>query len=139
MEDIKGFFGKNRFLSNFYPAVIEYEGVKYPIVEHAYQAAKTKDWVLRGHISRMETPSQAKRAGATLNPPDWHERSLQTMELLVRLKFTTHTNLKYKLIATGLADLEETNEWQDMFWGVCNGVGSNHLGKILMKVRGELW
>ena len=27
---------------------------------------------------------------------------------------------------------------EDFFWGVCNGKGENHLGKILMKVRDEI-
>jgi predicted NAD-dependent protein-ADP-ribosyltransferase YbiA (DUF1768 family) len=28
--------------------------------------------------------------------------------------------------------------WGDRFWGVCNGVGENMLGKLLMQVREEL-
>ena len=33
---IKEFQGKYRFLSNFYPVFVEYEGEIYPSVEHAY-------------------------------------------------------------------------------------------------------
>jgi hypothetical protein len=33
--------------------------------------------------------------------------------------------------------LEETNHWNDTFWGVCNGIGENRLGKILMEIRKE--
>ena len=33
--------------------------------------------------------------------------------------------------------LEETNHWNDTFWGVCNGIGENMLGKILMEIRKE--
>lgn len=29
----------------------------------------------------------------------------------------------------------EVNNWGDTYWGVCNGIGDNHLGKILMKIR----
>jgi hypothetical protein len=36
--------------------------------------------------------------------------------------------------------LVEGNRWGDQFWGVDlrTGLGENHLGKILMKVRDEL-
>lgn len=30
------------------------------------------------------------------------------------------------------------NYWKDTYWGVCNGVGENHLGKLLMKIREKL-
>uniref|UniRef100_UPI00345E83CD NADAR domain-containing protein n=1 Tax=uncultured Duncaniella sp. TaxID=2768039 RepID=UPI00345E83CD len=46
--------------------------------------------------------------------------------------------LAEKLIATGDAELVEGNYWHDTVWGVCDGVGENHLGKILMRVREEL-
>ena len=42
-EVINEFQGKYRFLSNFYPCDIVYEGIQYPSTEHAYQAAKTLD------------------------------------------------------------------------------------------------
>jgi predicted NAD-dependent protein-ADP-ribosyltransferase YbiA (DUF1768 family) len=42
------------------------------------------------------------------------------------------------LDATGDRKLVEGNYWHDTFWGVCNGVGENYLGEILMHVRQEL-
>jgi predicted NAD-dependent protein-ADP-ribosyltransferase YbiA (DUF1768 family) len=42
------------------------------------------------------------------------------------------------LKATGDEELVEGNWWNDTFWGVCNGVGENNLGKLLMKIRAEL-
>jgi predicted NAD-dependent protein-ADP-ribosyltransferase YbiA (DUF1768 family) len=59
------------------------------------------------------------------------------MEDLLRQKFQ-NPYLKNKLLATGNAEIEETNSWGDVFWGICKGVGENHLGKILMKIRSEL-
>mgnify|MGYP000020466553 CR=1 FL=1 len=43
---INSFTGKYRFLSNFYPCTLKWMEKKWPTVEHAYQAAKTKniDW-----------------------------------------------------------------------------------------------
>ena len=38
-------------------------------------------------------------------------------------------------IHTGEAELIEGNDWGDITWGVCNGIGENKLGKILMKLR----
>ena len=39
------------------------------------------------------------------------------------------------LLSTGDKYLEETNHWKDTYYGVCDGVGKNVLGKILMSVR----
>ena len=47
-------------------------------------------------------------------------------------------SLRDKLIATGDAYIEETNNWGDEFWGVCHGFGENMLGKILMEIRKEI-
>ena len=42
------------------------------------------------------------------------------------------------LLATGEEYLVEGNTWGDKYWGVCGGIGLNHLGKLLMQVRDEL-
>lgn len=136
---IEDFAGENRFLSNFYSAEVEYEGLTYKSVEHAYQAAKTQDPSERKKIREAETANKAKKLGGKLPKPEgWHNVSLGIMEDLVRQKFTKHPELKEKLLATGTEELVEGNWWGDEFWGVCKGKGLNHLGKILMKVRKEL-
>ena len=53
---------------------------------------------------------------------------------LCRIKFSD-PHLRSLLLATGDAELIEGNWWHDQFWGVCNGVGQNQLGKILMAIR----
>ena len=53
-------------------------------------------------------------------------------------KFTQNPGLLDKLLATGDAELVEGNTWGDQVWGVCDGVGENHLGKTLMRIRSEL-
>ena len=57
-----------------------------------------------------------------------------------KMEFTQNEDLKWRLIGTGDAYLEEGNTWHDTCWGVDakTGTGQNHLGKILMKVREEL-
>lgn len=64
------------------------------------------------------------------------------MEELLRIKFRNQ-ELRAKLIATGDTPLAEGNLHHDRFFGICHckehgGVGENWLGKLLMKIRGEL-
>ena len=60
------------------------------------------------------------------------------MEELVRRKFQSSISLRLQLWSTGDKELIEGNTWNDTYWGVCNGVGRNQLGKTLMKIREEL-
>jgi N-glycosidase YbiA len=136
---IQGFFGEHRFLSNFWPCQITFEGLEYPSVEHAYQAAKTLDQGLRVYIKSLPKPGQAKREGKNAQlRPDWEDVKIQIMHKLVKEKFSKNESLKAQLLATGTKYLEETNTWGDSFWGVCKGKGKNMLGHILMDVRNQL-
>lgn len=135
---IKTFSGENRFLSNFWLAEVEFEGVVYPSSESAYQAAKTLCLETRKEFT-MLAPGHAKRAGKKLTMrPDWEQVKISVMTEIVRDKFSRHTDLKEKLLATGEQELVEGNHWNDCFWGVCKGKGENNLGKILMRIREEL-
>lgn len=60
---IEGFFNEYRFLSNFWPAVVELDGIRYPTVEHAYQAAKTLDRAARREMRIQKSPGKAKKKG----------------------------------------------------------------------------
>lgn len=136
---IDSFFGKYRFLSNFWPCEIEYEGIIYPSTEHAFQAAKTLDEKKRLEIARLDgLPAIAKKVGKTLElRDDWEQIKISVMEDLLRKKFC-HQELREQLLLTGDSELIEGNYWNDKFWGVCNGEGQNWLGKLLMKVRKEI-
>jgi ribA/ribD-fused uncharacterized protein len=139
IDKIGEFQGEYRFLSNFWPAEIVYEGITYPTAEHAYQAAKTLDVEQRKKIAAMSTPAEAKAAGRALKlRDDWDTAKFVVMEDVVRYKFTHHPDLRAKLLATGDKLLEEGNTWNDRIWGIYQGQGENHLGKILMKIRSEL-
>jgi N-glycosidase YbiA len=132
---INSFSGEYRFLSNFYPSPVEYEGVTYASVEHAYQAAKTLDPSERACFAENITAGLAKRLGRSVSiRPDWEEIKIDVMYDLVGKKFQNQ-DLKTRLLETGSRELVEGNYWGDTFWGVCRGVGKNHLGKILMMVR----
>lgn len=140
MKDaILSFDGDYRFLSNFTMVSISYEGVHYPSTEHAYQAAKSLKHTMRLEIASMSTPGQVKRfANSIILREDWDDVKIDVMLELTRLKFNGHAELREQLLATGSREIVEGNTWNDVFWGVCKGVGENHLGKILMHVRSEL-
>jgi ribA/ribD-fused uncharacterized protein len=146
---INSFTGRWRFLSNFYPVTIEHQGIKYPSVEHYYVAMKIKnDQQIDGRyityidcremIAKMPDPSKVKQFGKILKlRKDWDDVKLDVMLWGIREKFKNE-DLRQLLTETGDEELVEGNWWGDKFWGVSNGEGENHLGKILMKVREEL-
>jgi ribA/ribD-fused uncharacterized protein len=146
---INRFEGRYYFLSNFYPAKIEHQGIEYPTVEHYYIAMKVNDEQLingkyytvgdfREMMAKVESPGLAKKIGRLVKlRKDWDSKKLEYMNWAVREKFKDET-LKELLILTGDQEIIEGNYWNDTFWGVCKGVGKNHLGKILMEVRNEL-
>lgn len=134
---IDSFSGQHRFLSNFYLADVIFDGNIYPSVEHAYQAAKTRDVRLRQAVRKARTAGEAKRMGREIIlRPDWEAVKTGHMLVFLRRKFS-HEYLRDKLTATGQATLIEGNTWGDRIWGVCGGVGENRLGKLLMRVRAE--
>lgn len=124
------------FLSNFYPVEIKLDGIVYPNAETAFQAQKTLDVEERRNFSMLKRPVQAKRLGRKVKlRDDWEEVKLDIMTEIVSQKFLQHPHLIEMLLQTGDEELIESNKWGDRFWGVCKGVGENHLGKILMKIR----
>ena len=138
MTKIQGFQGEYRFLSNFWPCSITFVNQVYPSVEHAYQAAKTTSTLHRMQIQKAKDAAVAKKFGKEVMPRDgWDDDKYDYMLSFVRQKFAVEP-LRKMLLDTGDAYLEETNWWGDTYWGVHNGVGENHLGHILMKVRAEI-
>lgn len=136
---IREFRGEHRFLSNFHPALVHLDGLAYRSVEHAYQASRTLNVGERRFIAELPTAIEAIRAGkAVTQRPDWHRLMLGIVRDLVTEKFTAHASLRDRLLATGVARIEEVNTRGETFWSTCNGVGRNHLGHILMTVRMQL-
>jgi len=141
MKDVKGFFGDFFFLSNFFECIVPHKGLMFPSSEHAFMYSKLKDGAdddkhQYNYILTL-TPSQVKKWGRQIDlRPDWNNVRIEIMYAIVESKFRHNKELHDKLI---LIDgyIEETNTWGDKFWGVCNGVGRNHLGNILMKLRNK--
>ena len=135
METIDLFRGEYAFLSNFHKCTVEYEGMTYPSVEHAFQAAKNPDPEYRRSVAAAASPVTAKRMGKkTALRRDWEQVKEWIMYELLLSKFSD-PDLREKLLATGDAVLIEGNKHWDRYWGVCSGSGLNKLGKLLMKVR----
>ena len=137
-EDITCFDCEYRYLSNFWLCKVVLDKVIYPSVENAYQAAKTLDLEERKKFEKC-FPYEAKKFGRkVVMRPDWDDVKLDIMYDLVSQKFKNHYDVQTWLLRTGNANIIEGNYWKDTFWGVCGGVGENHLGKIIMRVRSEI-
>lgn len=141
---IDRFINEYRFLSNFWPVVVNYDQAEYPSVEHAYVAGKTADLELRKEIASCETPGKAKMLGRTLEirtDLHWDSYKFSHMSCLVSQKFdrTKNPELREMLVSTYPKDLVEGNYHGDEYWGVNlkkdNRPGKNNLGKILMAIR----
>lgn len=139
---IKSFHGEYAFLSNFHRSLIEFEGVEFNTVEHAFQAAKTDCRETRLKIAAKATPGQAKRAGGRrgilpdFDQAKWEAKKVAVMTRLCELKFQDPVLFAH-LLATEDQELQEGNNWNDTVWGVSlkTGKGQNLLGKILMRIR----
>ena len=138
MNVINSFDGEYDFLSNFYECPILWKGNLYRNSESIYQSYKTLNNVPFDFTKT--TGSQAKKISKKLNVrPDWNKIKFDLMYEICQEKFNQNTDIAQKLMNTGDAILIEGNYWGDTYWGKCNGVGQNNLGKILMKIREELF
>lgn len=134
-EMIAGFFGPYRFLSNFYVASVWFEGTLYPSTENAYQAAKCLFVEQRESFLNCDANEAKKRSKLITVRSDWSKVKIDVMRSVLVEKFNNHVDLRIKLLETGTKYLEERNYWGDQFWGMCDGIGENNLGKLLMSIR----
>lgn len=86
----------------------------------------------------------AKKLGRTLElRPNWDNLKRIMMYVLLVRKFS-HTHLQEMLLNTGERPLIEGNYWHDTYWGRCfctryQGEGSNHLERLLERIRNDIW
>jgi ribA/ribD-fused uncharacterized protein len=125
------------FLSNFYPCTLfADDGNIYPSVEHAYQAYKTTDFSIREKIKNIKKPGGAKRFGRIFEKrTGWEFLKTGIMFNFVMLKFSTNKILQFKLVHTFPNSIVHDNSWGDIYWGICDNIGQNILGKMLMEIR----
>ena len=136
MNKVKEFRDDYRFLSNFQACDILYQGMSFKSTEAAYQAAKCsyKDDMIP---FTLMTAREAKQASHSIQRKrkDWDNAKFNIMSEIVFYKFLHHLELRKLLLETEDMILEEGNSWSDFYWGICDSVGENNLGKILMATR----
>lgn len=142
---INSFSGGNGFLSNFHICELVYNDKKYRTAEHAFQAAKCVNEIDENRIRQTPSPASAKSLGRRVNlRKDWESQKIAVMEQILRVKFQ-NVILRNLLIKTKSFKLVENNTWHDNEWGncictkrrMCQPLGKNILGKLLMKIRDE--
>lgn len=142
------FRGDHAFLSNYdqHEAFL-WRNEYFTSGEQAFAYAKTfystgpDTTDLAKKILASKSPGAAKKLGraAPLDLTIWDGgHKVAIMREIVHAKFSGVPEYAGKLINTGAMMLVEGNDWNDTFWGRCNGKGLNTLGVILMEERG-LW
>tara|TARA_R110002020_G_scaffold25136_1_gene81911 strand:- start:1280 stop:1684 length:405 start_codon:yes stop_codon:yes gene_type:complete len=116
--------GPYKCLGNSYSATIMVEGITYPSVEHAFQAAKVSDRAIKFQISKASLSEVRNLLEDIWVRPNWNDVKYATLHQLVKLKFESNKELAKVLMGTGTKLL--------------GGKTEAELGSILMKVRSEL-
>jgi len=130
------------FLSNMAACRVDYDGIEYASVEHAFAAATSLELAYREKIQRSANPVAAKRMAKSAKVrPGWNEMQVGVMLALLRQKFAKY-KFRNLLLSTGDALLVEGNAHGDSYWGMSfDGKGrlrgENWLGRLLMTVRKE--
>lgn len=128
-------------LDNFSAFRIEIWGEKFATSEHAYQWKKYVDVLpeVAERILNAPSPYSVKEiSDAHKADVDPNFDKLSVMEEILRTKLAQHEKVREVLLETGNKQIYE-NSPTDEFWGVGeSGNGQNHLGKLWMKLRGEL-
>jgi ribA/ribD-fused uncharacterized protein len=146
--------GEYRSFSNMSNHPVEIDGVKYPSVEHYYQAMKAtefKDEDTLKKIMKTKTSKAVKALGnkvQNFNEDIWNAKRDEIMEKAVRAKFVQHPELRKKLQETGEKQIGYADA-RDVYWSIGTSTtqekanfpskwrGLNKLGKILMNLRKE--
>lgn len=141
---IPQFVGPYAFLSNAYPVKVTLDGLTFPSVENAYQAAKTLDVEKRLQFT-VCTATYARKLGTQLpRRPDWEQIREDILYKLLKQKFQKGTPLAQQLVKTGDAYLCDINNTHSTYLGACicaRCVYTKHhnaLGELLMRIREEL-
>ncbi len=135
---IAGFVGEYRWLSNYFPCPVTYDGRAYGSSEAAYHASKYPESE-RAEFTKLDPDASKKRSRQKgVDQAWWDERKERVMREIAWAKFSQNRELADWLLATGDRRLEEANWWGDKFWGTVNGEGRNVLGQLLMETRDRL-
>lgn len=148
------------YLSNYWPAPVEVDGVTFGSTEHYYQMCKYDDEWMREQIRKAPSPHlsrelaymrlqkygndafneivrEAQRRECKVRA-QWGEDKDNVMKRAVLAKFRQNKELRSKLDQTGTAHIVEASPF-DSYWGHGkDGRGKNKLGILLKQVRALL-
>jgi len=151
------FKGEKRFLSNTYPAPFRVPNliakmyptlnidveVVYKTSEHFYMAMKSSSKEYQKLITSQEEPREVQKIarkliGTKYELRDYWEDGLKNtiMEIALYCKFGQNVELLERLDSVE-GEIVERNYWKDTYWGTCEDIGENHLGKMLMRFRDD--
>jgi N-glycosidase YbiA len=117
------------------------EGRFYLTVQHFFQASK----FFMTDPSYAELVIQATSAEEAIAmarnpecPPleEWNECDQSMIRRALWLKISQNPELQHKLLSTGSSPLAVASA--NSYWGVSDGTGDNHYGKLLMAIRSRL-
>lgn len=119
------------------------EGITYKSSEHYYQAMKFRSLCRRTEVANHELrglKNFVRKAVKEEQDYAWDayftEYKEEMMLQALRHKFS-QPRYAEMLESTGTLELVERNNWNDVYWGVCRGIGANRLGILLMQIRDE--
>ena len=149
------FYHADAYLSNFYKAPLNIDGITYQCVEQYFTAEKARTFHDHHTVSRImdsDKPSEMKYLGKTtkgFNQKTWDEKASTVMLNGLRAKFQQNQKIQDKLVSTDDKLLAEASK-NDNVWGIGLAMsdenafnkdkwqGRNQLGNLLMKVRDEI-
>lgn len=131
------FRGDYYFLSSMFPCSVRYFDLTFKCSESLFQAFQCTNMEDILAISKMNGFDAKKYSKTMSKRSDWKEIRLKVMTFVVDLKFHQNIILLQKL-ARITEPIVEENTWGDTFWGVCNGIGYNYLGRILEKLKHKI-
>jgi N-glycosidase YbiA len=130
-----------QYLSPFSGHMLEFKGVLYPTIEHAYHCQRYTDQQVVDAIRNTRSAWSAwalSQQHKKEQIPDWDARKVGVMEELFRAALDQHADIRKALIESGDFLIIHHNA-NDSFWGDgADGAGRNEMGKIWMKLRAEL-
>lgn len=129
------------YFSNFARYPIALKDKTWATSEHYFQAQKFVGTAHEEEIRQAKSPREAAEMGRDRSRPlrsDWEAVKDDVMREALYAKFTQHSDLMEKLLATGDAVLVEHTQ-NDRYWGDGgDGSGRNMLGQLLMELRNQL-
>lgn len=133
------------YFSGYTAHVIEYKGVVYPTVEHAYHCQRYTDPTIIEEIRFARSPFKAwevSQRHKSQQLPDFNDRKREVMKELCRAKMEQHEDVRQSLLDSGDLPIVKhisTGPKPDGFWDDGeDGTGRNETGKIWMELRDEL-